>query len=623
MERAIVFSLSVLIVAAVMGACTSVEADLEGRPCSQADTCLEGFACQPATKRCVPVAPIACPANGTGTYCPSAVKTGDPCQQIGTVLPCGSDAIDCTAGCRSCSAGVWGSCSDPGCTPTNGGVEICDQIDNDCDTVVDDNATDCTVYYDDLDGDGRGAGTARCACTVPSSNTATNGDDCNDNDTDVWSKCDTCDDLDGDQAFSGCDRYTQKIEDCDDDPASCGALCTPGREELCNLTDHNCDGDPFSQCRPLRPSNLSAFNVCSVLTTPPTLGPSVVFNTETGTITGLTGGDFVYTEQTQDTTGPEVPTMAVFAARRWDIPSSTAVAFVGENAAVLVACDSVVVEGVVLACADGDDGGPGGFSGGSSEQGGSGPGGGGTGDETFFENESGGGGGGGHCGSGGGGGDGLRQFGSALSGGAGGASTLNPTLIPLVGGSGGAASLQDPPDGRPGGGGGGAVQFVAGKDVVVAGTMTACGATGAGDGAETSGAGGGAGGAILIEGLRVFLEPTAILSVNGGGGSGGNGNSTNQSTGGQSGPPGNDRALGGVGAAGGGSGGRGGAGSSPGGENGLVGNQRGGGGGGGAGYIRINTWTDGTRVLSPSATVSPAWSASCSSAGLATWGPPN
>ena len=73
-----------------------------------------------------------------------------------------------------------GDCDDTSDLVNPGALEACDGVDNDCDTFVDEpDATDCTTYWRDLDGDGYGDETSsRCLCAPQAPHDAENDDDC-------------------------------------------------------------------------------------------------------------------------------------------------------------------------------------------------------------------------------------------------------------------------------------------------------------------------------------------------------------------------------------------------------------------------------------------------------------
>jgi hypothetical protein len=111
-----------------------------------------------------------------------------------------------TSSCACAAAGSYrvlraGDCDDTTATVSPDAIEVCNGIDDDCDTTVDIGATDATTRYTDADGDGYGnPGSATLAC-------------------------DTFGVADG--------------TDCDDTDAS----IFPGAEERLNDRDDDCDGD--------------------------------------------------------------------------------------------------------------------------------------------------------------------------------------------------------------------------------------------------------------------------------------------------------------------------------------------------------------------------------------------
>ena len=79
-----------------------------------------------------------------------------------------------------CVAGSWLAC-DASNYGSSYGTEICDSKDNDCNGLVDDNASGCTYYYYDGDADGYGVeSNTMCLCAPTGLYTATVTGDCND-----------------------------------------------------------------------------------------------------------------------------------------------------------------------------------------------------------------------------------------------------------------------------------------------------------------------------------------------------------------------------------------------------------------------------------------------------------
>jgi hypothetical protein len=148
-----------------------------------------------------------------------------------------------------------------------GATEVCNGIDDNCDTQIDEGLT-FTDYFADLDLDGYGAGAATNACAQPTGFVTTNTD-CDDNNasanpaaTEICNELDdNCDgqidegvqntyyvDMDGDgygsmnfwsiQACTAPMGFAPSSNDCaDENPA-----INPGATEVCNTIDDNCDG---------------------------------------------------------------------------------------------------------------------------------------------------------------------------------------------------------------------------------------------------------------------------------------------------------------------------------------------------------------------------------------------
>ena len=155
-------------------------------------------------------------------------------------------------------------CDDQADTTWPGANELCDGIDNDCDTDIDEGVT--STFYTDADGDGFGEAAVE-ACSQPPG-TAETGGDCDDTSADVFpGNPEVCDELDNDcdaevdegvtltfysdtdadghgdpdatiEACSAPVGYAATGDDCDDDDGS----RSPSAAEICDSIDNDCDG---------------------------------------------------------------------------------------------------------------------------------------------------------------------------------------------------------------------------------------------------------------------------------------------------------------------------------------------------------------------------------------------
>ena len=181
--------------------------------------------------------------------------------------PATQNVGNCTDGVQTCSGGSFGGCANE-VVPSG---ESCGGGDEDCDGVVDEeNASGCTTYYYDNDGDSFGiAGDTKCLCTASGKYTATQAGDCNDGDSAVnpgaTEACnsidDDCDNATDEENATSCSTYyfdgdddnygtsaskclcsgagdytTQNTGDCNDSEP----MVNPAAPEFCNGIDDNC-----------------------------------------------------------------------------------------------------------------------------------------------------------------------------------------------------------------------------------------------------------------------------------------------------------------------------------------------------------------------------------------------
>ena len=171
---------------------------------------------------------------------------GDPAARV--------DACDAPSG----TVADDGDCDDSDPTILPGATETCDEVDQDCDGLVDEGATDATTWYVDADSDGYGESTTTTdACEAPTGYVALDGD-CDDADatinpgaTETWydgvdSDCDGGSDCDADG--DGFDAEACGGDDCDDgDPTTfpgSGTWSVPGDfATIQDAIDAACDLD--------------------------------------------------------------------------------------------------------------------------------------------------------------------------------------------------------------------------------------------------------------------------------------------------------------------------------------------------------------------------------------------
>ncbi len=138
-----------------------------------------------------------------------------------------------------------GDCDDEDASVSPGAEEVCDGVDNDCNGLTDDNASDASTWYLDGDSDGYGDdANAVQQCDEPVGFVASGGD-CDDGDAAYHPEAEeSCDDpndynCDGSVGYEDADGDGHPAcEDCDDGDAQ----VNPDGVEVCDDDDNDCDG---------------------------------------------------------------------------------------------------------------------------------------------------------------------------------------------------------------------------------------------------------------------------------------------------------------------------------------------------------------------------------------------
>ena len=144
-----------------------------------------------------------------GPQFPEKVDTGTPCEPVPWYRDADSDSYgDLDVTVEACTApegyvATSGDCNDANPSIRPGATETCNDVDDDCNGLIDDNPAGAPTWYQDSDSDGYGDPTrTRQACEQPVG-------------------------------------YSHQAGDCDDDDPT----IHPDAPEVCDDTDNDCDDD--------------------------------------------------------------------------------------------------------------------------------------------------------------------------------------------------------------------------------------------------------------------------------------------------------------------------------------------------------------------------------------------
>ena len=140
----------------------------------------------------------------------------------------GTDTGKCLCGATGLfKAVVADDCNDLNPWIFPGATELCDQVDNNCNDVTDeDGATGCSWFFGDSDGDGYGSGQPACVCSAPGQGWSVLSGDCVEDDSQIHpGALELCDEVDND-----CDDEVDETYNLDtdvDNCGQCGVVCQP------------------------------------------------------------------------------------------------------------------------------------------------------------------------------------------------------------------------------------------------------------------------------------------------------------------------------------------------------------------------------------------------------------